>query len=57
MFDFNSGYWQVVMEEDDKSKIVFVMCKGLFQFKVMFFGFICVFVIFECLMEMVFVGL
>ena len=36
--DFNSGYWQVTIDESDKEKTAFVTHQGLFQFTRMPFG-------------------
>lgn len=43
--------------ENDRYKIMFVKYKGLYLFKVMFFGFIYSFVIFERLIKIEFIGL
>lgn len=32
--DLKSGYWQIKIAEEDKLKMPFVMCQGLYQFKV-----------------------
>lgn len=44
------------MKEFDKSKIVFIIYRGLYYFNVMFFGLCNVFVIFLCFMNLVLGG-
>jgi Reverse transcriptase (RNA-dependent DNA polymerase) len=36
--DFNSGYWQILMEEEDRNKRTFVAHCGIHRFKRMPFG-------------------
>ena len=36
--DLKSGYWQVLMSEEDREKTAFVCHRGLFEFNVMPFG-------------------
>lgn len=55
--DLLKGYWQVKLIDDLKLKIVFRIGKGLFQFRVMFFGLVMVLVIFLRLMCKVLYGM
>ena len=51
--DFNSGYWQVEVEEHDRQKTTFASKQGLFEFKGMPFGLCSYPTTFERLMETV----
>lgn len=55
--DLCSGYWQVEMDQEDKSKTAFLTRRGLFLFNVMPFGLCCAQTTFERLMERVLAGL
>ena len=52
-----SGYWQVLMDEQDKEKTAFACHKGLYQFNVMPFGLVNAPSIFQELMNRVLNGL
>lgn len=55
--DLASGYWQVVMQPEDRPKTAFASHKGLFEFTVMPFGLSNSPATFERLMEIVLCGL
>lgn len=49
--DLASGYWQIKLNDDDKSKTAFTSHRGLFQFTVMPVGLTNGPATFECLMD------
>ena len=55
--DLRSGYWQVALDQADREKAAFVCHSGLFQFRVMPFGFANAPGVFQQLMSIVFGGL
>ena len=55
--DLKSGYWQVLMDDNDKEKTAFACHRGLFQFNVMPFGLTTAPAIFQELMARVLEGL
>ena len=55
--DLKSGYWQVLMSEEDREKTAFVCHRGLFEFNVMPFGLCNAPQIFSELMSVVLQGL
>ena len=55
--DLQSGYWQVLIDENDKEKTAFACHRGLFQFNVMTFGLTAAPAIFQKLMSKVLEGL
>lgn len=57
VLDLSSGYFQVLMDENDKEKTAFTSTKSLFQFKVMAMGLCNGVATFQRLMEYVLAGL
>ena len=55
--DLKSGYWQVLMDDNDKEKTAFACHRGLFQFNMMPFGLTTAPAIFQELMARVLEGL
>ena len=55
--DLVSGYWQVEMSPTDREKTAFCVPDGLFEFKVMPFGFSNAPATFQCLMDLLLAGL
>ena len=55
--DLKSGYWQVLMDDNDKEKTAFACHRGLFQFNVMPFGLTTAPAVFQELMARVLEGL
>ena len=55
--DLKSVYWQLEIDEKDRKKTAFVTSDGLYEFKVMLFGFCNAPATFEWMMDIVFIGL
>ena len=55
--DLKSGYWQVLMDDNDKEKTAFACHRGLFEFNVMPFGLTTAPAVFQELMARVLEGL
>ena len=51
--DLTSGYWQIEIKEEDKSKTAFIFRKELFEFNVMPFGLYNAPATFQCTMNTV----
>src|SRR5271157_1396078 len=55
--DLRSGYWQVELDKDSSEKTAFVTRKGVYKFNVLAFGLSNAPAIFQCLMDMLLIGL